>query len=294
MESGLVFDIQRFSIHDGPGIRTTVFLKGCPLDCWWCHNPEGTSAEPQVIVLEGRCIRCGECSRVCPQGDRAGAAETCTLCGRCVAACPTGARQMVGRRMTVAEVVAEVLKDRVFYDESGGGATFSGGEPLVQPRFLRALLEACRAAGVRTAVDTCGYGPQEDLLALAPLADLLLWDLKFADEARHVRYTGVSNGPILENLRAVGRAHGHLWIRVPVIPGVNDDAAQLDALARCAASVEGVRQVNVLPYPEGGAAKSPRLGRAYRLDGAAPPAPGRMEEAAAAFARHGLKVKIGG
>lgn len=294
MESGLVFDIQRFSIHDGPGIRTTVFLKGCPLDCWWCHNPEGTSAEPQILVLEGRCIRCGECRRACPQGDRAGAAETCTLCGRCVAACPTGARQMVGRRMTVAEVVAEVLKDRVFYDESGGGATFSGGEPLLQPRFLRALLEACRAAGVRTAVDTCGYAPQEDLLALAPLADLFLWDLKFADEARHVRYTGVSNGPILENLRALGRAHGPIWIRVPVIPGVNDDAAQLDALARCAASVEGVRQVNVLPYHEGGAAKSRRVGRAYRLDGAAPPSAGRMEEAAAAFAGHGLKVKIGG
>ena len=315
MESGLVFNIQKYSIQDGPGIRTTVFLKGCPLDCWWCHNPEGQSPEPEITVIEGRCMRCGECRRVCvrggspaaagcgpPQGGQAaggtrgpaGEPAACTLCGKCVEACPTGARQMVGRRMNAAEVLTEVLKDRVFYEESGGGVTFSGGEPLRQPRFLKALLQACRDAGLHTAVDTCGFAPKEDLLAAAPLADLFLYDLKFMDESRHARYTGASNVSILDNLRALGGIHGNIWIRVPIIPGLNDSARELEALARCAASVPGVRQVNVLPYHGAGAYKSPRVGRAYRLQETAPPSPEYMEDVAARFRGHGLSVRIGG
>ncbi|MCX5677184.1 MAG: glycyl-radical enzyme activating protein [Planctomycetota bacterium] len=311
MESGLVFNIQKYSIQDGPGIRTTVFLKGCPLDCWWCHNPEGQSPEPEITVIEGRCMRCGECRRVCVRGPvrppvlgggspaaagcgPAGEPAACTLCGKCVEACPTGARQMVGRRMNAAEVLAEVLKDRVFYEESGGGVTFSGGEPLRQPRFLKALLQACRDAGLHTAVDTCGFAPKEDLLAVAPLADLFLYDLKFMDESRHARFTGASNVSILDNLRALGGIHGNIWIRVPIIPGLNDSARELEALARCAASVPGVRQVNVLPYHGAGAYKSPRVGRAYRLQETAPPSPEYMEDVAARFRGHGLSVRIGG
>ena len=307
MESGLVFNIQKYSIQDGPGIRTTVFLKGCPLDCWWCHNPESQSPEPEITVIEGRCMRCGECRRVCvrggsPQGGQAvggargpaGEPTACTLCGKCVEACPTGARQMVGRRMNAAEVLAEVLKDRVFYEESGGGVTFSGGEPLQQPRFLMALLQACRDAGLHTAVDTCGFAPKEDLLAAAPLADLFLYDLKFMDENHHARYTGASNVSILDNLRALGGIHGNIWIRVPIIPGLNDSDRELEALARCAAAVPGVRQVNVLPYHGAGAYKAPRVGRAYRLQETAPPSPEYMEDVAARFRGHGLSVRIGG
>ena len=302
MESGIVFNIQKYSIQDGPGIRTTVFLKGCPLDCWWCHNPESQSPEPEITVIEGRCMRCGECRKVCVRGGSpgrpgcgpAGEPAACTLCGKCVEACPTGARQMVGRRMNAAEVLAEVLKDRVFYEESGGGVTFSGGEPLRQPRFLRALLQACRDAGLHTAVDTCGFAPKEDLLAVAPLADLFLYDLKFMDESRHARYTGASNVSILDNLRALGDIHGNIWIRVPIIPGLNDSARELEALARCAASVPGVRQVNVLPYHGAGAYKAPRVGRAYRLQETAPPSPEYMEDVAARFRGHGLSVRIGG
>jgi pyruvate formate lyase activating enzyme len=305
MEDGLVFNIQRYSIHDGPGIRTTVFLKGCPLDCWWCHNPESQSPESEILTLEGRCIRCGECRKACPQQNEAACGSPaaseeppptfrCIRCGACVAACPTGARQMVGRRMTVPEVVAEVIKDRVFYEESGGGVTVSGGEPLMQPRFLVSLLAACRTQGVHTAVDTCGYAPPEDLLAAAPLSDLFLYDLKLMDDARHRRYTGVSNAGVLGNLRALGGVHKNIWIRVPVIPGVNDDAENLEAAARFAAAIPGVRQVNLLPYHEAGAYKSPRLGRPYRLGKAAPAALASIDEAAARFRAAGLNVVVGG
>jgi len=321
METGLVFNIQRYSIHDGPGIRTTVFLKGCPLDCWWCHNPEGQEAEPEVVVIEGRCVQCGECRVACPQekgvrnlflenAEKAPkphfpekrfltpfSAEPplrCTRCGACVEACPTGARQMVGRRMTVAEVMAEVVKDRIFYEESGGGVTFSGGEPLVQPKFLAALLDACRAEKIHTAVDTCGFAPQADLLAVAPRADLFLYDLKSMDEARHRLYTGISNVSILENLQALSRVHKNIWIRVPIIPGVNDNAEQLEALARCAAATSGVRQVNVLPYHEAGAYKSSRVGKPCRMENVVPPSAEFMKNVAAKFRGFGVNVKVGG
>jgi pyruvate formate lyase activating enzyme len=321
MESGLVFNIQRYSIHDGPGIRTTVFLKGCPLDCWWCHNPESQSPEPKVVVVEGRCMLCGECRAACPQekgvrnlfpendetAQKSHISEKrfltpflaepplrCTRCGACVEACPTGARQMVGRRMTAAEVMAEVVKDRVFYEESGGGATFSGGEPLLQPRFLAALLRDCRAAGIHTAVDTCGFAPQADLLAVAPLVDLFLYDLKSMDEAAHTRYTGASNVSILDNLRALGRVHPKIWIRIPIIPGINDTADQLEALARHATAAQGVRQVNVLPYHEAGAYKSSRVGKPCRLEKTVPPSAEFMEAVAARFRGFGLNVKVGG
>ena len=201
---------------------------------------------------------------------------------------------MVGRRMTVAEVMAEVVKDRVFYEESGGGVTFSGGEPLVQPKFLAALLDACRTEKIHTAVDTCGFAPKEDLLAVAPLADLFLYDLKSMDEARHTRYTGATNISILENLQALGRVHRNIWIRVPIIPGVNDNAGQLEALARYAAATPGVRQVNVLPYHEAGSYKSARVGKPYRLEKIAPPSPEFMADVTARFRGFGLNVKVGG
>jgi len=320
MASGLVFNIQKYSIQDGPGIRTTVFFKGCPLACWWCHNPESQSAEPELIVVETRCIQCGQCREVCPQtkkgsgvlseedlhrskADRSGDASgnktpdpffQCTRCGACVAACPTEARQLVGRRMTVAEVLAEVLKDRIIYDESGGGATFSGGEPLMQPQFLLGLLEACRKEGVHTALDTCGYAPREQLLAAARLADLILYDLKIMDDYRHRECTGVSNGLILENLEALGRAHGNIWLRVPLIPGFNDDADELESIARFARTIGGVRQVNLLPYHETGLHKFARLGKTYRPGKLPPPSAESLEQAAGAFRALGLVIHTGG
>lgn len=301
MKTGLVFNIQRYSIQDGPGIRTTVFLKGCPLRCWWCHNPESQSPEPEITVVEGRCVRCGQCWEVCPQNQAAQDGSgplvdrvQCDHCGKCVSACPTGARQMMGTRMSVVEVMAEILKDRIFFDDSGGGVTVSGGEPLAQLPFLTSLLEACRAEAIRTAVDTCGFAPQEDLLSIAPLTGLFLYDLKMMDDDGHQRLTGVSNATILDNLKALGNAHDNIWIRVPVIPGFNDDERHLDAVAGFAASIRGVRQVNLLPYHELGMHKNEQLGRVDIPVSAPSPSADDMEAAAERFRAAGITVHIGG
>jgi pyruvate formate lyase activating enzyme len=301
MQNGLVFDIQKYSLHDGPGIRATVFLKGCPLRCAWCHNPEGISPRRELIVLEGRCFGCGECRRACSLGTSIpgrGALparhERCRLCGSCVAACPAAARRWVGEQMSVAQVLEAVWRDRIFYDESGGGVTFSGGEPLLQFEFLRACLGACRARGLRTAVDTCGLARPEQLLALAPLADLFLYDLKLMDPARHEQFTGAPNGVILDNLRALGAVHRQIWLRVPLIPGINDDAPGLQAIARFAAAIPAVRQVNLLPFHRTGLPKLLRLGQASPLAQVQPPSAEAMAAALAIFQDLGLETKVGG
>jgi pyruvate formate lyase activating enzyme len=296
METGRVFHVQRFSIQDGPGIRTTVFLKGCGLSCAWCHNPEGRSPAREVVKIEERCIRCGACIEVCPSGAAGEPAPgvRCERCGACVAACPTGARQSVGRDVTVADLVAEVERDRVFFEESGGGVTFSGGEPLAQAGFVVEALAALRARSLATALDTCGFASREDLLRAAANADLVLFDLKLIDDERHRELTGVPSAPILENFRALGSAHGNVWVRIPVVPGVNDDAGNLEAAARTAASVPGVRRVHLLPYHATGARKFGRVGIRYALRHVEPPAPDLMERAAEPFRRLGLDTRIGG
>jgi len=290
---GRIFDVQRFSVHDGPGIRTTVFLKGCPARCLWCHNPESQSFAPEVLVVETRCVSCGTCQTVCPHGAPPPGSGLCTACGACVDACPAGARRLAGREAGVSELMEEVLRDRVFYEESGGGVTFSGGEPLAQPEFLRALVEACRDAGIRTAVDTCGFAPRDLVLALAPLVDVFLFDVKLVDDARHRRLTGLPVAPILENLHALAEVHPNVWIRIPVVPGHTDDEADIDATASLVAGLPGVRRVSLLPYHRTGAAKARRLGREYPLDALAPPSAERLDALAAVFRAHGLAVRIG-
>lgn len=201
---------------------------------------------------------------------------------------------MVGTRMTSAEVVTEILKDRIFYDDSGGGVTFSGGEPLAQPGFLKELLEQCQARGIHTAVDTCGYAPRVHLLAIAPMTNLFLYDLKIMDDVKHRQYTSISNTTILENVVALGAVHDNIWIRVPIIPGINDDDENLDALAQFAASIGGVRQVNLLPYHKTGIAKFKRLGQKYRLEDIYEPVPEQIERFRQKLCIYGLTAKIGG
>lgn len=301
MKAGVISNIQKYSLQDGPGIRTTVFLKGCPLDCWWCHNPEGRSSRPEVLVVESRCARCGECVKHCPEADDDFAAETnllppshCSLCGACLQACPTGARQMIGRRMSVEEVLEEIARDRIFYEESGGGVTFSGGEPLMQAEFVEALLKECRRMGIHTALDTCGFAPPDTALKIARLADLVLYDVKLVDEEAHEKYTGVSNRLILDNLRALSARPIHLWIRIPIIPGINDQPEQLEAMIKLIRSLGKVQQINLLPYHQTGIAKFSRLGLNYRLPHVATPSEEYMEAVAARFEGAGLNAKVGG
>jgi pyruvate formate lyase activating enzyme len=274
----VVFDIRRFSVHDGPGIRTTVFLKGCPLRCRWCHNPEGLSAAPEVTWREERCARCGSCIAACPEDALSWDGDTpvldvsrCTLCGVCEDECYAEARQMLGRTMDAAAVLAEVERDRVFYEESGGGVTFSGGEPLAQPEFLGALLRSARASGIHTALDTSGYAPWNVVDAIRNDVDLFLYDLKHVDDERHRQFTGVSNARILDNLTRLAE-HGHrIVLRLPLVPGVNDDDPTIRAIGALAARL-GIERVVPLPFHRLGSDKYGRLGRAYDLhDTVTPP-----------------------
>ncbi len=300
---GLVFDIRKFSLHDGPGIRTTIFFKGCPLNCWWCHNPESQSPAPEVMLWEARCIRCGTCVSTCaleaiqsgPDGqgyhtDR----DVCIVCGSCVGTCAANARELVGKRMTVSEVMHEIERDVAFFEESGGGVTFSGGEPLAQRQFLAELLQDCKALEIHTAVDTSGYTPWKALDSIRANVDLFLFDLKLMDDARHRQLTGVPNGLILHNLRALSERGHHIILRVPVIPGVNDDPANLHAIAEFAEDLPHVERVDLLPYHHSAVGKYERLGKAYHLADTRPPSDEHMSAIRRLMEEHNLAVKIGG
>lgn len=250
---GNVFNIERHSLHDGPGIRTIVFLAGCPLRCQWCANPEGWQQQ-SLLVFKKQCTGCGMCAAACGQGaisvaegrcitDR----SRCTLCGACVAHCPEGARHMYGQSMTVAEVMDVVTRDFVFYRQSGGGMTLSGGEPYVQNEFARELLAAAKEAGIHTAVETCGAVPWEAIAPTVELVDAFLYDVKHTDAEKHRQFTGKTNEQILANLRKLGALGTDITVRVPLIPGFNDTATELAAIAGAAAEV-GARRMDVLPF----------------------------------------------
>jgi pyruvate formate lyase activating enzyme len=268
MTAGLIFDIQRFSIHDGPGIRTTVFMKGCPLSCLWCHNPESQAAKPELFFSPEKCIGCGNCVEACARGchrfeddihvlDR----DRCVCCGDCRLDCYAQALELVGKTMTVEEVLAEVLKDRPFYTKSGGGVTLSGGEPMQQFEFARALLVAAKRAGLSTCIETSGMSTAERFVALIPSVDLFLYDIKETDPEVHRQCTGAENRAIVENLRSLDRAGALLILRCPIIPGLNDRDTHFQQIAELAGSLTHVKEIHVLPYHALGTAKSRRLGK---------------------------------
>ena len=266
--TGIIFDIKRFSIHDGPGIRSTVFMKGCPLSCQWCHNPESHLLKPELLFRPERCLGCGSCIPVCPEGaislidglittDR----EKCTVKGKCVEVCYPGAREIVGREITPREVVDELIRDRIFYEESGGGVTFSGGEPLFQPDFLEETLRLCLEEGLRTALDTCGHGPWEELERQLPFLDLVLFDIKILEDELHQQYTGVSNKNILDNYLRLTKTTANIKIRRPVIPGVNDSEAEINRLGEFLQENNGVSKIDLLAYHALSKDKYKRLSR---------------------------------
>jgi len=295
LSSGTVFDIRRYAIHDGPGIRTTVFFKGCALSCWWCHNPESQAPGPETIVHEARCIRCGACVEACPNGavtwvdgapvtDRA----ACRACGTCVPLCWAEAREVAGRTMTVAEVLAAVERDRAFYEQSGGGVTLSGGEPMRQPRFAAALLAAMHGRGLHTALDTCGHASWEAFERLRRDVDLFLYDVKLVDPAAHRRFTGVGNARILANLRRLSDAGHRIVLRMPVVPGITDGEENLTAVRALAASLPRLERLDLLAYHTIGMHKYERLDRSYRLRHTAAPDPGQIDAIASFFAAGGV------
>jgi pyruvate formate lyase activating enzyme len=300
----MVFDIQRYSLHDGPGIRTIVFLKGCPLRCLWCSNPESQCRQSQVEFFHPRCQHCGRCLAACPRGainadledQRRILQARCDGCDLCVQACPNEALRMVGREMRLEEVLVEVERDREYYRRSGGGITLSGGEPLAQPGFARALLQACYDRNIHTALETSGYASWKHWAALLEYLDLVLYDLKHMDSQIHRRLTGVPNEPILENARRLAALGQAMVVRLPLIPACNTDPVNVHTTARFVASL-GLEEVHLMPFHQLGQDKYHRLGRDYamaqtadlRHDGQE-----YLEQAIGILSTYGLQVQVGG
>jgi len=296
--TGMIFDIKKYAIHDGPGIRTTVFFQGCPLSCWWCHNPESQSRRPMLLYRANRCVLCGTCVEICPQNGISinGVATTdrakCDVCGECAQVCYYGAREVSGREMSVAEVLAEIERDVPFYDQSGGGVTFSGGEPLLQRRFLAELLRECKGREIHTVVDTSGLAAWDVIYDIRDDVGLFLYDLKLMDNERHKQTTGVSNELILSNLKRLAESGSQIFVRIPLIPGINDDAENLAQSAAFIAALPNITGVELMGYHEIAAAKYEALGMDYPLPGTSPPDEAAMLAAARFFDNQGLNVKI--
>jgi glycyl-radical enzyme activating protein len=270
---GRIFDIQRFSIHDGPGIRTTVFLKGCPLHCLWCHNPEGIPTTDQLSFLPDKCIGCGYCFRACPNVAHTSDGEEhilnrelCQVCGKCAEECCAKALEIVGRDISVTEVLAEVLRDRPFYETSGGGMTLSGGEPMLQIDFSEALLKAAKEEGLHCALETCGQTEWSRYERVLSHVDLFLFDIKETDPVRHKEYTGADNALILANIKKLHDSGAAMIMRLPTIPGLNDRPEHFQTVAKLVKTLPNLQGVEVMPYHRLGLSKEQRFGLAEKGD----------------------------
>lgn len=298
----LVFDIKRYAINDGPGIRVTIFMKGCPLACRWCHNPESISRKVQKMYTKSKCIGCGECVRICPISACELTAdgivtdeELCVACGACAQICPAKATEMTGQPYSAGDLLALIERERPFFDQSGGGVTFSGGEPLLHPEYLCEILDACGRQGIHRTVDTSGMVKTRTLLQVANRTDLFLYDLKLMDTKKHKEWTGAGNKLILKNLTVLAESGAEIQIRIPLIKGVNDDDDNIEATARFLSGLPGSRKpVNLLPYHNVAAGKFSKLGKAFRSSNMSEPDASDLERVVAGFTEHGLRATVGG
>jgi len=300
---GLIFDIQRFSIHDGPGIRSLVFFKGCPLRCLWCSNPEAQNAYVELGIDPTHCMKCESCISVCNSNaikikDNGPAVKRrkCTICGKCASQCVSGTLQLIGRIADVKEIMREVEKDSIFYTCSDGGVTFSGGEPLSQPDFLRELLITCKKRGFHTAIETSGYSPYKNVTAILPWLDLILYDIKILDSAKHKYYTGVSNDLIKDNFKLLTEEKNiNMVVRHPVIPGINDDIEEEESLYDFLQNYrDKIDSINLIPYHKLGKYKYDKLNRYFNSKEIIPPTEEKMKSLLEKYSGIGVHVQVGG
>lgn len=292
MKRGIVFNIQRYSIDDGPGIRTVVFLKGCPLKCRWCANPESQQLAPQILFDVRRCRNCRRCLDVCPLNDRKGAEEgACLGCGACVRACWYEAKRLCGEYMTAEQVMETVRRDAHYYADSGGGVTLSGGEPLAQAAFAEEILRLCKCEGIHTAIETAGFAAWEALEGLLTHLDLVYFDCKHVDSEKHRRFTGVDNRLILENLERVCASGKQVVVRIPCIPGFNDSREEIERIIRRVREAGG-RCAEVLPFHRFGSGKYAELNRAYDYAHIPPMAPAKLDFVREIGEKYGINVTV--
>lgn len=300
MEKATVINIQKYSVHDGPGIRTTVFFKGCPLKCWWCHNPESHKLNHEIMFHGEKCKGCGKCAQRCPEhaieiidGKAHRNASLCHICNRCSDFCPNQAFEYVGEDLEVSEMMKEILKDKPFYENSGGGVTFSGGEPMLHADFLSKLLPRCKMQGIHTAMETSGCVAWSEFEKVAKDIDLFLFDIKQINTETHKKYIGVGNEQILSNLKSLSNMGKKIIVRMPIIAGVNDDFETIDKTIEFLKEIHFER-VDLLPYHKMGMNKYTNLDREYQLTGMEKPSDEHMQEISERFLSAGMLNKIGG
>jgi len=302
MSKSLIFDIKLYAINDGPGIRVVVFFKGCNLHCAWCHNPESISEKVEKMYSPAKCIKCGSCVEACPENALTLTSDgiitdpdRCTLCGKCTEVCPTKAIEMSGKEMSISEIIDSIEKERVFFDQSGGGVTFSGGEPLVHTRMLLGLLEECGKRGIHRAVDTAGNVSTETILNVARHTDLFLYDLKMMDSDLHRKWVSSANEKILHNLKALAATGAHIIIRIPLIGGVNDNDENIEHTAKFISELAGEKKpVHLLPYHNIAQNKYRKLGRADDFEVLYEPDKKTLARAISIFGEYGIGSSIGG
>ncbi|CAH2213742.1 trans-4-hydroxy-L-proline dehydratase activase [Tepidibacter aestuarii] len=300
MKNAKIINIQKYCVHDGPGIRTTVFFKGCPLTCIWCHNPESQRYKSEIMYNEEKCSKCGECEKRCPhdcikinEDKIINDYSICSHCENCIDFCVNNARELVGKEYSVNELMKEIEKDKVFYEESGGGVTLSGGEVMSQIDFVEQIVKNCKRKGIHVAIDTCGYAPFESYERIIDYVDLFLYDIKLMNSQRHEKYAGKPNELILKNLVMLSERGANINLRIPLIQGINCDDENIENMLKFIKNLN-ISSINLLPYHEIGKDKYKRLNINYEDELMSKPSDERIEEIKNIFEKHNFKIKIGG